>query len=136
MSVVQDVPGLILQLLSDVYEVVSQSEDMLDLEQGVHRLVNQTARELLEKVLQERDEELAEGRDKKALRMVGKRTRTLVTPVGEVHLKRAYYRDVKTGRDPGCNVNREDLGNRTREAVLGAKNARLVSERMITSHKP
>ena len=98
MSVVQDVPGLILQLLSDVYEVVSQSEDMLDLEQGVHRLVNQTARELLEKVLQERDEELAEGRDKKALRMVGKRTRTLVTPVGEVHLKRAYCRDVKTGR--------------------------------------
>ncbi len=72
MSVVQDVPGLILQLLSDVSEVVGQSEDMLDLEQGVQRLVNQTTRELLEKVLQERDEELAEGRDKKAPRMVGR----------------------------------------------------------------
>ena len=98
MSVVQDAPRLILQLLSEVYGVVSQSEDMLDLEQGVHRIVSQTTRELLEKVLQERDEELAERRDKKALRMVGRRTRSLLTPMGEIRLERAYYREAKTGR--------------------------------------
>ncbi len=97
MSVVQDVPRLILQMLSEVYAMVSESEDLLSLEQGVHRIINQSTRELLEKVLRERDEELAEGRDKKRLRMVGKRTRSLMTPMGEIRFERGYYRDLRTG---------------------------------------
>ena len=61
-------------MLSEVYAIVSEGEDLLSLEQGVHRIINRTTRELLEKVPRERERNWSSPATRRCYAWVGKRT--------------------------------------------------------------
>ena len=70
---------------------------MSELEKTIQTLVQQIAARLLEFTLDEIDKSLAEKREPGKYENLGMRSRPLLTTVGEISIKRRYYRDVETG---------------------------------------
>jgi hypothetical protein len=70
---------------------------MLELERAVQSLTQQAAGILLEAALEEIDQELMAEREE-SLRLVGTRTRKMLTTFGPLKIKRRLYRDTKTGK--------------------------------------
>lgn len=70
---------------------------MSELEKKVQILVQQIAARLLEFTLNEIDVRLAKKREPGKYKNLGIRSRPIVTTVGEIEIKRRYYKDIETG---------------------------------------
>lgn len=69
-----------------------------EIEQLVWRQLQETYSVVMEQVLEAFDQKIAEERDKKRYRMIGKRTFHLDSLFGQISFNRNYYRDRKTGK--------------------------------------
>lgn len=88
---------MVLQVCEGIFGLFRGRVDFRRLEEGCHRLGLEVTRRMLEVVLGELDAKLCRERDAKRLRLVHRKTRSLLTPVGEVRLARRYYVDRETG---------------------------------------
>ena len=70
---------------------------MSELERGVQALTQQVAADLLGAILEAMDQELMAQRED-SLRLVGTRSRTILTLFGALKIKRRLYRDTETGK--------------------------------------
>lgn len=81
-----------LDMKTVITKVAEGTADFNQLEEMVHAAVMEEGRALLAAAWQELDRELARIREA-GLRMIGKRTRTVLTRLGMLTVKRRYYRD-------------------------------------------
>ena len=88
---------------------------MTELEEKIQRLVQKTAGQLLEWSLSEIDARLAKDQEPGKYENKGIRSRILVTTVGEIEIKRRYYRETETGKY--CFLLDETLGITPRKRV-------------------
>jgi hypothetical protein len=93
---------IILLVATEMFNLLTKCRDFRELEQGIFRLVQRICVEMLAAGLKQIDIKLMEERDKSRLRYVNNKTRTLITPFGEVQINRRYYRDVYTGDEDSC----------------------------------
>lgn len=98
MAVIREVLGVVLLVLGGIYELLRGSKDLAALEGGVYRLVQEASRRLLVAVLAEVDRQLSQERDRKRLRSVHSKPRSVLTPFGLVTFDRRYYWDRRTGK--------------------------------------
>lgn len=94
---VQQLMSLFLQLVKGIVSAIGSASNMSELEKTIQTLVQQIAARLLEFTLDEIDKSLAEKREPGKYENLGMRSRPLLTTVGEIKIKRRYYRDVETG---------------------------------------
>jgi hypothetical protein len=87
----------VLLLVKGILTLVSTSNSLWELEQGMQALTQQVAGKLMEGVLEAMDERLMAEREE-TLRVVGTRSRTILTLFGPLKLKRRLYRDSRTGK--------------------------------------
>lgn len=88
---------IILLAASEIFNLLTSCGDFRELEQGIFRLAQRISAELIVAELRQIDIKLMEERDKSRLRYINKKTRTLVTPFGEIQIERRYYLDLHTG---------------------------------------
>ena len=74
--------------------ITEKSVEFKRLEEKIFNYVCKYGRELIKEILEEYDEELREGREKKEYRNKGKRRRTIKTVMGEVEFERNVYETV------------------------------------------
>ena len=96
-------------------ECIGISKSMEELEEKIQRLVQKITGQLLEWSLNEMDARLAKDMDPGKYENKGIRSRTLVTTVGEIEIKRRYYRELETGRN--CFLLDETLGLAPRKRI-------------------
>ena len=77
--------------------VLATGKSFKELERKIYDRCLEVAREFVKYFLEKKDEELAGQRDKKELRKIDKRTRTVKTIMGEVEIQRSLYRRRKEG---------------------------------------
>lgn len=97
MWLIRDIVRIILLVASEIFSLLTNCRDFRELEQGIFRLVQRISLEMLAAGLRQIDIKLMEERDKSRLRFINTKTRTLITPFGEIEIKRRYYRDEHTG---------------------------------------
>lgn len=97
MLLIRDVVEIILLVAKEMYKLLTTSKDFKELEQGIFRIIQEMCIKILISSLRYIDDRLMEERDKKRLRFVNKKSRTLLTPFGEITIERRYYKDKKTG---------------------------------------
>ncbi len=95
---IREAVEVVLLLARGIYELVTEVEDYAELEARLFRLVQEVTCRLLGACYERIDEQLMRERDRKRLKVVHFKERTLVTPFGELRIKRRYYRDVETGK--------------------------------------
>ncbi|MFS8641412.1 MAG: UPF0236 family protein, partial [Symbiobacteriaceae bacterium] len=120
---------LFLQTLRELAELVTEERSFGELEEAVQRLSGRLTLGLLEWVLAGIDERLMQERDQSRYVCLGMRERVLDTPVGELRVKRRYYRDRVTGQ--GVFLLDEALGLESRQRLsprLEALCRRLATE--------
>ncbi|BCV24419.1 hypothetical protein kuro4_11920 [Gelria sp. Kuro-4] len=87
----------VLLLIKGILTLLRESHDMSELERGVQALTQQVAADLLGAILEAMDQELMAQRED-SLRLVGTRSRTILTLFGALKIKRRLYRDTETGK--------------------------------------
>lgn len=97
MADIRHIVRTVLLLDSEISTLVRESRSMLELEQAIQVLTQQVAGTLLEAALEEIDRGLMAEREE-SLRLVGTRTRKMLTTFGPLKIKRRLYRDTKTGK--------------------------------------
>ena len=71
--------------------ITEKTLDFKSLEEKIFKYVCECGREIIKEILEEMDEDIQEGRDKKRYRNKGKRRRTIKTVMGEVEFERNVY---------------------------------------------
>ena len=89
---IQQLVWIFLQLVTGIMNVLVSARSMEELEEKIQRLVQKITGQLLEWSLSEIDARLAKDVDSGKYENKGIRSRTLVTTVGEIEIKRRYYR--------------------------------------------
>ncbi|NLW44211.1 MAG: ISLre2 family transposase, partial [Syntrophomonadaceae bacterium] len=89
---IQQLVSIFLQLVTGIMNVLVSARSMEELEEKIQRLVQKITGQLLEWSLSEIDVRLAKDVDSGKYENKGIRSRTLVTTVGEIEIKRRYYR--------------------------------------------
>ncbi|WPD18972.1 ISLre2 family transposase [Thermaerobacter composti] len=120
---------LFLQTLRELAELVTEDRSFGELEEAVQRLSGRLTLRLLEWVLAGIDERLMQERDPSRYECLDTRERVLDTPLGELQVKRRYYRDRATGQ--GVFLLDEALGLESRRRLsprLEALCRRLATE--------
>lgn len=112
---IQQLVSVFLQLVTGIMNVLVAAGSMAELEEKIQRLVQKTAGQLLEWSLNEIDARLAKDQEPGKYENKGIRIRTLITTVGEIEIKRRYYREIETGRY--CFLLDEALGLAPRKRV-------------------
>lgn len=112
---IQQLVSVFLQLVTGLMEAIVSSGSIEELEERIQRLVQKVAGRLLEWAFNEMDARLAKGIEPGKYENKGMRTRTLVTTVGEIEIKRRYYREIETGEY--CFLLDETLGLTPRKRV-------------------
>jgi len=97
MWLIRDIVEIILLVVSEMYKLLTTCKDFKELEKGIFRIVQRMCVQMLVCGLRQIDNKLMEERDKSRLRFVNKKSRTLLTPFGEVTVERRYYIDRETG---------------------------------------
>lgn len=87
----------ILLLIKGILTLIRESRNMAELERGIQTLTQQVAGTLLEAILEAMDQELMAEREE-SLRLVGTRTRKILTTFGPLKIKRRLCRDINTGK--------------------------------------
>lgn len=95
---IQQLVSVFLQLVTGMMDSLSSAESMAELEERIQRLVQKAAGQLLEWSLSEIDARLAKDQEPGKYENKGIRSRTLVSTVGEIEIKRRYYRELETGK--------------------------------------
>ncbi|BBO00412.1 UPF0236 family transposase-like protein [Sporolactobacillus terrae] len=67
--------------------------NLKQLEQWVWRQLQETFTQVMKKLLEDMDQQIADERDKKQYRLVSKRPLQITSLFGELTIERAYYRD-------------------------------------------
>jgi deoxyhypusine synthase len=93
---IQQLVSVFLQLVTGIMNVLASAGSMEELEEKIQRLVQKITGQLLEWSLNEMDVRLAKDVDPGKYENKGIRSRTLVTTVGEIEIKRRYYRELET----------------------------------------
>ncbi|MEW6572818.1 MAG: UPF0236 family transposase-like protein [Bacillota bacterium] len=88
---------VILLIAQGIFEALRSARRFEELEEKIQRLVHRAALILLEEALDQVDRRLCAARDVKRLKVIGLRSRTIVTSFGELSFKRRLYRDKDTG---------------------------------------
>ncbi len=96
MKLVQHAQSISFCLAAGIKGLLNGFESFKQLEDGVYEMIHEAAREMLKTALEELDGELLESRPKQ-LAVVCFKTRTLITPFGDIEFKRRYYKDAVTG---------------------------------------
>lgn len=112
---IQQLVSVFLQLVTGIMNILVSAGSMTELEEKIQRLVQKTAGQLLEWSLSEIDARLAKDQEPGKYENKGIRSRILVTTVGEIELKRRYYRETETGKN--CFLLDETLGITPRKRV-------------------
>lgn len=94
---IQQLMSLFLQLVKGIIYALGSASSMVELEKDVQKLVQQIAARLLEFSLNEIDTRLSKKKEPGKYKNLGIRSRPLLTTVGEIELKRRYYKDRETG---------------------------------------
>ncbi|PZM90907.1 MAG: ISLre2 family transposase [Actinobacteria bacterium] len=116
MVTIRELFEIVLLLAKVVLAALQGAPDFRSLERQIFEGCQAAARRLVELVCERLDERLAEGRDKRRLRLIHRRkSRVLVTWFGEVRLERRYYQDLETGK--GRYLLDEALGLEPRERL-------------------
>lgn len=89
MWMIRDIVRIILLVASEIFSLLTNCRDFRELEQGIFRLVQRISVEMLVAGLRQIDIKLMEERDKSRLRYINSKTRTLITPFGEIKIKEA-----------------------------------------------
>ena len=115
---------VILLIAQGIFEALRSVQKFEELEERMQRLVQRAALILLEEALNQIDRRLCAARDTKKLKVIGLRSRTVVTSFGELSFKRRLYRDTDTGEYRflldealGLEANRR-VSHRMRELIL------------------
>lgn len=96
---IQQLVSLFLQLVKGIINALKSAESMVELEKEIQILVQQVAARLLEFALYEIDTRLAKERNPEKYKNIGIRSRTMITTVGAIEIKRRYYKDTETGEN-------------------------------------
>lgn len=88
---------VVLLLMNGIAKLLRESHDIWELERGVQYLTQQVAGELLAVMLEAMDETLMAQR-KDSLRLIGTRSRTILTLFGALTIKRRLYRETESGQ--------------------------------------
>ena len=94
---VRRVVEVVLLLASGIYDLLKNADRFEDLETGVYDLVRRATLQLLEHCFERIDQRLMAKRGQK-FRVVGFRQRSMLSPFGEIRIRRRYYVDEHTGR--------------------------------------
>lgn len=97
MYVIREMVAVVLFLAQELYKLLTDSPDFETLEKGVYRLTQEATRRLLQAACQYLDEQLMAQRDRRRLKYVHTKTRSVGTAFGELTIERRYYVDRKTG---------------------------------------
>ena len=95
---IQQLVSIFLQLVTGIMNVFATAKSMEELEEKIQRLVQKITGQLLEWLLNKMDARLAKDMEPGKYENKGIRSRTLVTTVGEIEIRRRYYRELETGR--------------------------------------
>ena len=112
---IQQLVSVFLQLVTGIMNVLASAKSLEELEEKIQRLVQRITGQLLEWSLSEIDARLAKDVDPGKYENKCVRSRTLVTTVGEIEIKRRYYRELETGRN--CFLLDETLGLEPRKRI-------------------
>ncbi|MGB4504112.1 MAG: ISLre2 family transposase, partial [Syntrophaceticus sp.] len=96
---IQQLVSLFLQLVKGIINALKSAESMVELEKEIQILVQQVAARLLEFALYEIDTRLAKERNPEKYKNIGIRSRTMITTLGVIEIKRRYYKDNETGEN-------------------------------------
>lgn len=88
---------VVLLLAQGVFEVLRSAQNFEALEVKVQQLIQRAALTLLKEALNQIDRTLCAERDTQELKVIGFRSRTIVTSFGELGFKRRLYLDQRTG---------------------------------------
>jgi len=83
---IREAVAIVLLLARRIYEIVTEAEDYAELEAGLFRLVRQVTCRSLGACYEHIDEQLMRQRDRKRLKVVHFKERTLLAPLGEAVL--------------------------------------------------
>jgi len=98
MKLIRETVQEILLLVQEMADLLKQSPDFEALEKGIYRLVQQATLRLLQAACAELDQQFMKNRDRKHLKIVHRKERTVLTPFGEVRIERRYYVDRESGQ--------------------------------------
>ena len=76
---------------------ITKYPNLKEIEQTVWRQLQDTYSLVMQKILQELDQEIAQERDKKRFRLIEKRSLSIDSLFGEIKFKRNYYYDRESG---------------------------------------
>lgn len=96
---IQQLVSLFLQLVKGIINALKSAESMVELEKEIQTLVQQVAAHLLEFALYEIDTRLAKERNPEKYKNIDTRSRTMITTLGVIEIKRRYYKDTETGKN-------------------------------------
>lgn len=96
---IQQLVSLFLQLVKGIINALKSAESMVELEEEIQTLVQQVAAHLLEFALYEIDTRLAKERNPEKYKNIDTRSRTMITTLGVIEIKRRYYKDTETGKN-------------------------------------
>lgn len=85
---------VILLIAQGIFEALRSARRFEELEEKIQRLVQRAALILLEEASDQVDRRLCAARDVKRLKVIGLRSRTIVTSFGELSFKRRLYFDI------------------------------------------
>jgi len=89
---------IVLKLEKGILEAARESRDFEELEEKVQRLIQEATRIMLGNLLTTIDDEMLADKEKEELKVVGNRTRGIITTVGEIKIKRRLYEDKETNK--------------------------------------
>ena len=97
MDLIRRLIPLILQYLGKILSLSRRPLPLAQVEESVQGATQWFACRVLECLLESYDDQLSRERDSHRWRMVNHKTRSVLTSMGEIRLKRRYYRDQQTG---------------------------------------
>ena len=112
---IRDIVEIILLAIREMHKILSNYQDFAELEKNLYQLTQKTMLLLTEAALRHIDERLMQSRDTKRLKLIHTKERTIITPFGEIELKRRYYKDQNTGQ--GRYLLDEALGIKPRQRI-------------------
>lgn len=88
---------VILLLVQEIYMILQTVKSFEELEERIQQAIQKTALMVLREALEKIDEKLAAQRNKEKEKLIGTRSRTIVTIFGELEYRRRLYKDKETG---------------------------------------
>lgn len=111
---VREVVAVVLFMVERIYKAFSACGDFREWEKALYETNQEAMQRLLKMAAEHLDEELMRQRDKE-LKVVHRKERTLLTPFGEIQVRRRYYRHAGTGEY--CYLFDEALGIPARQRL-------------------